>query len=285
MDFISNHRDKLEGINNECEALIALDHYTGWIQIFPMNGRTGMQVALCLHKLLGNIKCKKIYSDRAPELIEGAGRWGIAHELSLPGRPQSNGLIESTVGKVTRGARALLAASGLPETFWPMASMAFCFGYNQQKNKNGQSPWNLRKFTEYTDLTMPFGSYINYIPPTTTKADKNRSKFTDRTVPGVLLGYEQGYGGRWKKGYVVCPLTAFANLLLTNSSKSVAAKINAHITVTEDVHVVPGTSPWFPLIDRSHYANRTLCGIESTSGTEASRSAGPSRETRLPTPP
>ena len=35
MDFLSNHRDKLEGINSETEALITLDHYTGWIQIFP----------------------------------------------------------------------------------------------------------------------------------------------------------------------------------------------------------------------------------------------------------
>ena len=57
MDFISNHRDKLEGIHHETEALIVYDHYTGWLQIFPMTGRTGLQVALCIHKFLGNLKC------------------------------------------------------------------------------------------------------------------------------------------------------------------------------------------------------------------------------------
>ena len=112
---------------------------------------------------------------------------------------------------------------------------------------------------------MPFGSYANYIPPSTTKAAKERTKFADRTEPGVLLGYEIGYGGRWKKGYVVCPLSAFANLVLSSSSKIVSQKINASLTVTENVHPVPGTQPWFPLIDRAHYANRTLCGIESSS--------------------
>ena len=196
MDFISNHRDKVEGMNRETEALILYDHYTGWLQIFPMAGRTGLQVALCLHKFLGSKKCKRIFSDRAPELIEGAARWNIVHDFSLPGCPQSNGVIESCVGKVSRGTRALLAASGLPETFWPLAPMSFCFAYNQHKGNNGQSPWNLRKLEEHSGLHTPFGSYVNFLPPSTTKKYLDRTKFTDRTRPGVILGYEIGYGGK-----------------------------------------------------------------------------------------
>ena len=156
MDFISQHRDKVEGLRSESEALIIYDLYSGWLQIFPMKGRSGLQVALCIHKFLGTTKCRCVYADRAPELIDGIGRWNIVHEGSLPGCPQSNGLIESCVGKVSRGARALLAASGLPEAFWPLASMAYCFGHNLQRDKNGRSPWNLRKMDEYKGLLMPF---------------------------------------------------------------------------------------------------------------------------------
>ena len=116
---------------------------------------------------------------------------------------------------------------------------------------------------------------MNYIPPWTTKTYIDRSKFTDRTAPGVILGYEIGYGGKWKRGYVVCPLDAFANVSLKSTSKLVAAQVNQRITVTEDVHLVPGTTPWFPLIDRSHYANRTLCGIESQSIAAHDPAAGP----------
>jgi len=34
------------------------------------------------------------------------------------------------------------------------------------------------------------------------------------------------------------------------------------ITMSPDVHVIPGTSSWFPLLDRSNFANKTLDGNE-----------------------
>ena len=61
---------------------------------------------------------------------------------------------------------------------------------------------------------------------------------------------------------------------MKSTSKTAAAKINGRITVTEDVHVVPASQPWFPLIDRAHYANRTLSGIESNSQKDQGGDAG-----------
>ena len=91
-----------------------------------------------------------------------------------------------------------------------------------------------------------------------------------------------GYGGRWRKRYIVCPLEAFVDVALHFKSKKVAGKINKRITVTEDVHPVPGTRPWFPLIDKSHYANRTLCGITSEArGESIEGDAGPIQENPL----
>ena len=102
---------------------------------------------------------------------------------------------------------------------------------------------------EYKGEAITFGAYVNYIPPSTTVLGKDRPKFADRTAPGILLGYELGYGGRWKEGYVVCPLEAFADVDLHFRSKTVAAKTRRRITVTDNVSVVPGTRPWFPLVD------------------------------------
>ena len=140
------------------------DLHTKWLQIFPLTGRTALQVSMCIQKFLGTAKCRVCYSDRAPELVAGIKTWGIPHEQSLPGKPQTNGLIEQCVGRIARGTRALLQASGLPEGFWPLAAMAFCFGHNSQKNNAGQSPWNLRRRRELCAPLIPFGSYVNYIP-------------------------------------------------------------------------------------------------------------------------
>ena len=49
------------------------------------------------------------------------------------------------------------------------------------------------------------------------------------------------------------------------------------MTVTEDAHPVPGTTPWFPLVDCAHYANRTLRGMTlAATGHGTGDDAGPS---------
>ena len=90
------------------------------------------------------------------------------------------------------------------------------------------------------------------------------------------MGYELGYGARWKKGYVVCPLEGFVNH--TSFRRDDIRLINQRITVTEDVYEVPGTMPWFPLIDQAHYANRTLRGITTMrNGEQVDLTTGPTR--------
>ena len=127
MDFLSNHQEKVQGLRDQKEALVILDHYTKWLQVYPLSGRTTTQVMMCVKKFLGDVSGDRCHCDRAPEFKRALDRLGIVAVLSNPGKPQSNGLIESYVGKVIRGTRALLSASGLPEPFWPMASQSFCF--------------------------------------------------------------------------------------------------------------------------------------------------------------
>ena len=229
---------------------------------FPLTGRTALQVSMCIQKFLGAAKCRVCYSDRAPELVAGIKTWGIPHEQSLPGKPQTNGLIEQCVGRIARGTRALLQASGLPEGFWPLAAMAFCFGHNSQKNNAGQSPWNLRRRRELCAPLIPFGSYVNYIPPSTTTLGRDTTKFGPKTAPGLFLGYEIGYGGSWRGGHVVIPLEAFIDVPLKSPTKALQAKLGGRITVTEEA-MMPTTHSWFPLLDQAHYENRTLRGLST----------------------
>ena len=85
MDFLSNHKERVEGLLNQPEGLVIYDLHTKRLHIFPLTGRTAIQVSMCIQKFLGTAKCRVCYSDRAPELVAGIGTWGIPHEQSLPG--------------------------------------------------------------------------------------------------------------------------------------------------------------------------------------------------------
>ena len=103
---------------------------------------------------------------------------------------------------------------------------------------------------------------MSYVPPATTANAKGRPKFAERTDPGIVPGYEVGHRGIWRGGYVVAPLESFVGLSLHH--KANLAKVKNRITTTDDVHVVPGTKPWFPLVERADCVSRTLAGIEES---------------------
>ena len=58
---------------------------------------------MCLKKFLGDVQADRCHCDRAPEFKRALERFGIVAVLSNPGKPQSNGLIESYVGNVIMG--------------------------------------------------------------------------------------------------------------------------------------------------------------------------------------
>ena len=192
----------------------------------------------------------------------------IVHDVSLPGRAQTNSLIERQVQVVTRGARALLSASGLPLAFWPHACNCFCIARNLQQDANGISSWSLRGKSPFKGINPPFGSYVSYIPPETTVDHKLRPKFGEKTIPGVFLGIELQSGSAWMKGYTVIPLHRFDGIPLNSQAKHLGV-LTTFLTVTPDVKLVPGTTAWYPVLDRAVYANKTLSGREEHKQLEA----------------
>ena len=146
MDFVSSYSDRIPGLGElkgDDEALVVVDVATEYAATYPFKKKPdSLQVAMCIHKFKGSKFIKRIYSDGAGELVDACNRWGIVHEASIPGRPESNGVIERFIGRLSRGARSLLSASGLPVNFWALAASAWCHGHNLQSKKDGTNPWN-----------------------------------------------------------------------------------------------------------------------------------------------
>ena len=122
----------------------------------------------------------------------------------------------------------------MPQAFWTFAACTFCFLRNVQADAYGDSAWARRykhkpaKDRKFNGRLVPFGSYVLFYPPTTTKAYKQQEKFEERLKPGVFLGYELGVGGAWRKHYRVMPISAFDNLPLIYSTKKLAATQASH---------------------------------------------------------
>ena len=75
-----------------------------------------------------------------------------------------------------------------------------------------------------------------------------------------VLGYEMLPGGDWKQHYKDVPLLAFDDMPLKYDTKGYRQTFKGRVVITEDVHTIPGTRSWFPLRERSVYANHTLDG-------------------------
>ena len=118
----------------------------------------------------------------------------VTRRPSLPGRPETNSLIERQVQVVARRDRALLIETGMLLAFSSGAVNAYCHLRIIQQNEFGNSVWSLRfkklpRQVVYTELNVPYGSYMAYYPPPTTADVKERTKFAECIVPGILLIY------------------------------------------------------------------------------------------------
>ena len=78
---------------------------------------------------------------------------------------------------------------------------------------------------------------------------------------GIFLGYDFQSGCNWSnEGYLAMPLSAFDEVSLLQGAQGIGGQVKRFITVTADVYKVPGSRYWFPLHQRSDYANRTMDG-------------------------
>ena len=135
------------------ECTVALGNYSSSLQIKDLG--TKLQSFKCLkdystneieskiRACIGKTKFHKAYSDGHASLIYACKRIGTSkinyHEISVPGQPKSNAIIERENGLSHWQIRAALVTAGFPICFWSFAGPCQSFNRNcaRIKNKDG----------------------------------------------------------------------------------------------------------------------------------------------------
>ena len=109
---------------------------------------------------------------------------------SLPGKPHTNGIIEQCVGRVARGTRALLQASGLPEGLWPSRPWPSVSVITHRKPPTANRPGTCVGGGSFVHLWYPSGPMSTTFPyhdNTSSRKDKVRTKDSPRSEFGDAI--------------------------------------------------------------------------------------------------
>jgi transposase InsO family protein len=145
-----------------------------------------------------NQKLKAFRSDRGGEFNSRAvedfcQEHGIKHNTTTGYSPQQNGVVERRNQTVVEMARCLLKSTRVPARFWGEAVKTAVYILNRAPSKrlHDQTPfeaWFGRKPGVKHLRTFGCKAYVKRVGP-------GISKLSDRSVPGVFLGYEPGTKG------------------------------------------------------------------------------------------
>ena len=221
------------GMGGEEVILVVRDIFTKWIEAYPLKSKDTSEALRALRDYMGAAKGESFHSDDSPELKAAAREMGWAHTLATPGRPETNGVAERTVGLVCEGARALLLHAGLHPRFWPWAIRYFCFAYNITRSVEGKpsdeadeggleigsSPWTKRHGVAFKGPLIPFGCLVD-MKPSAARVGKQTAKFEAKTMPGIFLGYLVQPGGRWVGDFAVAPFAPLGGCKLEEQWKA-----------------------------------------------------------------
>ena len=113
-------------------------------------------------------KPKAYYSDNAAEIKASVVALGIPPSTSTPHIPQTNGIAENCVRKVSEGTACLLLQSGFSSHWWSDAMQCFCFSRNVTDlilyNAGSRcTPYQKRFGAPLPGLLVPFGAEIRYM--------------------------------------------------------------------------------------------------------------------------
>ena len=143
-------------------------------------------------------RLKALRTDRGGEFNSGAfvvfcNEFGIRHNTTTPFTPQQNGVVERRNQTVVEMARCLLKSMKVPSKFWGEAIKTAVYILNRSltKSLSGKTPfemWHGKKPRINHLRTFGCTAYAKIVRP-------GVSKLTDRSVPGVFLGYEPGTKG------------------------------------------------------------------------------------------
>jgi hypothetical protein len=135
---------------------------------------------------------KYVYSDAAPEIAYAVQAMGVSgvRVASTPGDSQGDGIAGNNNRDIEMGTAALVAHSGMPLAYWPLALPCYCFGRNTAI-VDGTSPY-LKQFGGNFDRTkmFPYGAEVKFIPskitgdaPNLRELQKHAFSWGTRSIP------------------------------------------------------------------------------------------------------
>lgn len=143
-------------------------------------------------------RLKAFRTDRGGEFNSGAfavfcSDHGIRRNTTTPYSPQQNGVVEHRNQTVVEMAQCLLKSMKVPAQFWGEAVKAAVYILNRSPTKslNGKTPfeaWFGRKPGVKHLRTFGCVAYAKRVGP-------GINKLSDRAIPCVFFGYEQGTKG------------------------------------------------------------------------------------------
>ena len=162
-----------------------MDRFSHYIDVFPAADKTAESTVAALRAFLGGLKAQRIYCDGSQELKSACNSLQILPDTSTPNRPETNGVAERAVRRVSEGTRSVLLQSGLPHRWWAEAARCFCFLRNVCDPADGNStftPYQLRHKADFRGKIIPFASLVHY-KPSSEKKIAPLDKYGSRKVP------------------------------------------------------------------------------------------------------
>ena len=192
-------------------ALVVKDIWPKLFNIYPVSNKSGQLSYTAMQHFIGTRRVKLCYTDGSGELDLACKKLGISHDLSDPGIPATNAIIERTVGDIKQGARTTLIRAGFPPCFWSRAAACYCFHSNCD-NPRGESAYFKTHGTDHAGLAIPFGARVAYLPTDTHEIAKSTWDAPSRI--GVFAGYDLDSGYIWSRRYLVWDISEFEGLPL-----------------------------------------------------------------------
>jgi len=194
MDTVSSPDSSLYGNKY---FLTILDDHTRYSWVYFLKSKDQVYYTfLNWYKRIHNIfntNIKFIRTDNGTEFVNKnfssfCNENGIIHQLTVPYNPQQNGRAERLNEKLIYTAASLLTESKLNRKFWEDAIHTANYIHNRLPHKgiNDQVPFELlyNEKVDYNHLKV-FGCQVFFYVP-----KHFRKKFTDSTLPGIFLGYD-----------------------------------------------------------------------------------------------
>ena len=257
MDPVMENDPRNEGLSRGEKkikgGLFIYDKGIDLLDVQPLKSKEAVSMGKAVRQHKGRRTLKNVYSDNRPSLIEELSTMRINHDLSEPGVPETNGLMESMVKILIGATRTKLEVGGAPICFYIHAAMHYCMMRNILSGA-----WKRMHGHDFPGLRIPFFSKVTYMPsPIYQRATQ---RYEPPTRVGVFVGWVLNSGLNWRKAtYRVIDLADFIGCNLHRRARCQHLKVHF-----QEVSKIEGwdenSTPVYPLKDQYEWFNSTFHG-------------------------